>query len=298
MNIRPPRPEDAAAVAEIVRAYDVSQFGETDADEAEIRDWWRDVDLARDAWLVEVDGRLAGYASVEKRRERDVLGDVYVHPDFTGRGIGSRLNELVEERGRELAGGPTPIQVPALATDAAAVALLERRGYRAVRHFFRMIIDLGEEPPPAPEPVPGVEIAGFETNDALAVHEAVNEAFAEEWGFTPMPHDEWVEKRMGQSDPSLWRVARAGGEVAGATLLDPKRFGVGWVGAIAVRPAFRRRGIGYALLTESFRAFHARGERRVGLGVDTQNPTGATRLYERAGMRPLFQATVFERELP
>jgi ribosomal protein S18 acetylase RimI-like enzyme len=160
-----------------------------------------------------------------------------------------------------------------------------------------MIADFGEQEPAPPEPIAGVEIQQFDPADAQAVHDAVDEAFAHEWGFTPMPHDEWVSKRMGRSDPTLWRVAHEDGSVVGATVLDWKRFGVGWVGAIAVRPAWRRRGIGYALLQESFREFHRRGERRVGLGVDTENPTGATRLYERAGMRTLFQATIFEKEL-
>ena len=40
-----------------------------------------------------------------------------------------------------------------------------------------------------------------------------------------------------------------------------------------------------------------RGERRVGLGVDAESPTGATRVYERAGMRTLWQALVWEKEL-
>lgn len=296
MNERHATRDDARAVAELVRAYDVSQFGETDADEAEILDWWHDLDLERDVWLVEDDGRLAAYASVERKRDGGILGDVYVHPDCTGRGLGARLNDLVEERGRELAGGPATIQIPAFASDRRAVELLESRGYRQERHYIRMVADLGDEPPPA-QPAAGIEIGQFDPADAKVVHDAVNEAFADEWDFTPMPHEEFVEQRMGRSDPTLWRVARENGEVAGATLLDWKRFGVGWIGSVAVRPAWRRRGIGLALLLESFREFHRRGERRVGLTVDTQNPTDATRLYERAGMRPLFQATIFEKEL-
>jgi hypothetical protein len=32
-------------------------------------------------------------------------------------------------------------------------------------------------------------------------------------------------------------------------------------------------------------------------GVDTENPTGATRLYERAGMRVVNEDVVYEKEL-
>ena len=67
---------------------------------------------------------------------------------------------------------------------------------------------------------------------------------------------------------------------------DPE---LGWIGTLGVRPAWRRRGLGEALLRAAFAELFARGRRRVGLGVDTENVTGALRLYERVGMRPIRQ---------
>jgi mycothiol synthase len=61
--------------------------------------------------------------------------------------------------------------------------------------------------------------------------------------------------------------------------------GRGQVSALAVREAWRRRGIAEALLRAGFAMFRARGIVNVRLNVDRDNPTGATRLYERAGMR-------------
>jgi RimJ/RimL family protein N-acetyltransferase len=54
-----------------------------------------------------------------------------------------------------------------------------------------------------------------------------------------------------------------------------------------------------ALLQHSFHAFSQRGLRKVGLGVDAQSLTGATRLYEKAGMRPdpARQFSAYEKEL-
>lgn len=296
MNVRNARVEDAAAVADVMRAFDREHAGATESDEAEVLDWWRDADLDRAVWVAEVDGRIVAHASVEERRGGGAAGDVVVHPAFAARGIGSRLTELVEQRARELANASGSLQFAAFASDAAAGELLVRRGYRVVRRYIRMVIDLEDEPP-APADVPGVTVRPFAEGDAAAVHAAVHEAFAEEWNFAPVPYEEWVEKRLGRSDPALWRVASEGDDVAGATLCDPRRFGGGWIGAVAVRPSWRRRGIGYALLIESLRGLHERGERRVALTVDTENPTGATRLYERAGMRELFRATMYEREL-
>jgi ribosomal protein S18 acetylase RimI-like enzyme len=95
-------------------------------------------------------------------------------------------------------------------------------------------------------------------------------------------------------------VAWAGDEVAGYSLNYPQRAGdpgYGSVGTLGVRRPWRRNGLGEALLRRSFAALHARGQRKVRLSVDAENPTGATRLYERVGMRVLRQSNTWEREL-
>ena len=52
-----------------------------------------------------------------------------------------------------------------------------------------------------------------------------------------------------------------------------------------------------ALLLHSFGEFYRRGRHTVGLGVDSQNLTGATRLYERAGMHVARIYIAYEKEL-
>jgi ribosomal protein S18 acetylase RimI-like enzyme len=86
-------------------------------------------------------------------------------------------------------------------------------------------------------------------------------------------------------------------DVVAATRNDPERSGGGWIGSIGVRPAWRGRGLAKALLLHSFREFHRRGKRRVGLGVDSQNATGATRLYESIGMVVDSEQVVWEKEI-
>jgi ribosomal protein S18 acetylase RimI-like enzyme len=62
-----------------------------------------------------------------------------------------------------------------------------------------------------------------------------------------------------------------------------------------VRRPWRQRGLGLALLLHSFNNFYQRGDRAVGLGVDAQSLTGATRLYEKAGMRVTRQHDLYEK---
>jgi ribosomal protein S18 acetylase RimI-like enzyme len=52
---------------------------------------------------------------------------------------------------------------------------------------------------------------------------------------------------------------------------------------IVVRESERGNGLGKALLQHAFRAYSSRGATRVGLKVDSTNPTGAPKLYERSG---------------
>lgn len=112
------------------------------------------------------------------------------------------------------------------------------------------------------------------------------------WGFAPLTFDEWAPSRIWREDfdPSWWFLAidEQTGEIAGVALgnLRGEAQEVGWVRALGVRPPYRKHGLGMALLTHAFGKFYERGFRTVGLGVDTQNVSGATRLYERAGMRP------------
>jgi ribosomal protein S18 acetylase RimI-like enzyme len=67
------------------------------------------------------------------------------------------------------------------------------------------------------------------------------------------------------------------------------------VAALGVRRPWRGRGLGRALLLHTFGEFHRRGVTRISLGVDSENPTGATKLYESAGMQVELEQVVFER---
>jgi mycothiol synthase len=304
-SVRPPRPQDLAAIVALGEAFDRALTGAGDWSEEDVEHDWRGLaDLERDAWIVEEKGgAIVGYATLLEDGEGTFEAGGYVRPDRFGQGIGGTLVGLTEARPAELLGSVAlprvVLQNAVLHVDGAARALLEGRGYRAVRHFLRMQIDM-EEPPPAPAWPDGVAVSAFRPDEDLVdVHACVHEAFAHEWSFRAEPVADWAERKLEDPrfDPSLWAVARDGGEVCGVALSTAGQFEMGFVNALAVRPAWRRRGLGLALLRQAFAWFWERDERRVGLGVDTENPTDAVRLYERAGMRPVWQADVHEKVL-
>lgn len=286
----------------LARAADLAALGETDWTEAEMREEWEGCDLDRDVFLLDLDGRLGAYASIELRDEGRSIVDGYVHPELLGRGLGSELLRLTEERACEqpvTPGTRVYIQNATLRGMPGIEELYAAHGYHVERHFWRMLAELEREPEVV---VPaGVEIRlARDPEERQLLHEVIEDAFDDHWESRRRPFEEWAKGVFEVSgfDPTLFWVAAVGDEIAGANLCYWKRNGDwGWVGSLGVRRSYRRRGIAEALLQAAFREFWRRGERRVALGVDAQSPTGATRLYEKAGMGVFFEALVYEKEL-
>jgi ribosomal protein S18 acetylase RimI-like enzyme len=127
------------------------------------------------------------------------------------------------------------------------------------------------------------------------VHATIEEAFADHWGHAPRSFEDWEQAMLQRDgfDPTLTFMAFDGNEVAGVAVNRYRD--IAWVGQLAVRRAWRKRGVGLALLLQSFNEFYRRGDRVVGLGVDAQSLTGATRLYEKAGMHVTKRYDTYEK---
>jgi GNAT superfamily N-acetyltransferase len=236
-----------------------------------------------------------------------------VHPQHKGLGIGSWLLGWAERRASAaVALAPADARVVMrsfiLSQDQSGAQLFVDSGFQLIRHSLRMVIDLQDSvtEPDWPE---GIKVRPMIRNvDEHAIVHAVRDSFQDHWGYVDQPFEDefrdWMHfiEHDPDFDPSLWFLAMDGGEIAGISLCYPKSSDnpeMGWVGTLGVRRAWRRNGLGLALLQHSFKEFHQRGKRQVGLGVDAQNLTGALRLYTRAGMRsdPNYQHNVFEKEL-
>jgi mycothiol synthase len=283
VNVRAIRPEDAERIAAVFRVDESALRGRPSRLGADdIRAFWGRLDFDRYSWLFEADGVVlgAGWYMLWGEIGHGVGG---VAQGAKGRGIGAALAGHYEESAR--ASGAVSLRTFLLPEDAAAVALFVSRGFREVRRFYEMAIEL-DGPPPEPVLSDGLRLEPFREDDARVFHDAVGDAFSENWDFVGMPFDEWWELRRGQNEDEqgpLWFVVRDGDEIAAAVRNEVRAAG-GFVGLLGVRRAWRGRGLGRALLQRSFGEFWRRGLRRVTLGVDSENPTGATRLYESVGM--------------
>jgi mycothiol synthase len=297
VNTRPITPDDFPAVAAFLADDETHLFGRPSrVGVADVAAWLSGPDLPNDSWLYEEDGGVVAVGWVEQHDETGVAIGI-VHREQRGRGLGSDLVDRSEARLRAL--GVGRVHAVTLAPDVGAEPLLTGRGYREVRRFWEMTIELGDDPPPDPQLPEGFRIEPFTMERAPAFHGALEEAFAEHWEFQPTAFEKWWERQVVKPDhdPSLWFLVLGDEGVVAATRNDPERSGGGWIGVIGVRPAWRGRGLATALLLQSFGEFHRRGERRVGLGVDSENTTGATKLYESVGMVIDSEQVVWEKEL-
>jgi mycothiol synthase len=278
--LRPAREIDAGPIAAL---FTETFGGWRPTDAGEVRGWLANAEIpAENMRVLEVDGRVVGYGDI--RIEDDV------ELDTAAPGHWQVFLDWAEERAR--AAGVSSVRAffphgHELETVVAA------SGYRYWRSAFTMRIDL-DQPPLAPPPPAGCELRTYRDEDAEPLRRALNEAFKEDpfWhAVSPGAFDAFYLRHRG-FDPTLWLLAWDGPDPAGFVLGWPSNGSdetTGWIGNLGVRPQWRRRGLGGALLQHAFRALYERGQRRVGLGVDAENPTGALGLYERAGMRRVLR---------
>jgi ribosomal protein S18 acetylase RimI-like enzyme len=148
-----------------------------------------------------------------------------------------------------------------------------------------MRIDLAATPREGP--LPGdIEIRSIRPGeDDRAIHAVLEYAYARHFRHIPQSFESWwpARTRHERYDPSLFLLALDAGQVAGG-LTAYDHGDIGFVRELGVRPAWRGKGIGSALLLRSFESFRAHGQLRVALGVDAENES-AIGLYERLGMR-------------
>ena len=282
-TIRAARFDEVEAVAELLNEHSQRLHGVDSETPEDLRLYWEspEVDFDHDVLVAEGDGSLVGYADLGIWGEHVWLDVRGVEADA----LPSLLAEI-EARASERKPGAHLLGYANESDDLVRDAY-ERAGYQVIRHSFRMEIDL-DAPPPEPQWPEGVSVRTMQAGEERRVYEAHMESFADAWMFAPQPFEHWRHWFVTDTgfDPTLWYLAEAREELAGILIskASGSEPGLGWVRILGVVPAHRRQGIAQALLQHAFCDFWRRGFRRVGLGVDAQSPTGAVRLYERAGM--------------
>ncbi len=258
------------------------------------------LDSRRDTIAVWDADTLIGFGQIRVSHTLDAEGQVRVwlsggvHPDYRGRGIGQRLFEVSEARGSALAHERHPGVAAFWRADgnlegASVRPLLEHRGYEIVRYFNQM-----KRPIPGECTLvvgtPGVRIVGPTREDCEPLRSVHNRAFEDHWGSAHTTRETWVEHwNAASSRLSMSSVAlNHNGEPLAYALCGQHTDGILYVNIVGTHPQARGRGLARACLSNTIALAHADGNYdTIELHVDSDSPTGATRLYEDLG----FQAT-------
>jgi len=318
--LRPYRLTDTPALADLVNATRTSKwdmaFGADD-----VRRWffdWPTFHAESDSWLAEGrHGVLRGAAHIQPEDPQTLEASpqvlrsvfVFVRPDPAQARLelARHLLKLALERARSLprsrSDKPYEIWAPLFQREPWKESLLEAEGLRHARSHYTMRQD-DLQAVTLPSSLPGLQIQPWSESRDLEFYTAMDEAFRDHWGYHQESYEFYRSFYHRPDWPrEAWRMAvdESSGEIAGivVTGIDAATNGLtgrqdGWIHELAVRKAWRRRGVGEALLRHGMLALRDQaGMTAAVLGVDTQNLSGANRLYERAGFRVVAEGRLY-----
>jgi mycothiol synthase len=305
-QIRPPVRADLENMLAVTHAYELAHYGETDFTLEDMNTLWDSptFDMTEQVRLVfDPAGRLICAAYFREQVHVWYSVSLDILPGYEDARLRAYLMALGEEWARQdMLKAAAEVRiflrawVPARNAEVNAW-FRENPDFTEVRRFWEMQIELNAAPP-VPVWPERIVLRPFDIErDTRAVYEADDQIFRDHWGFLPNDYPTWRHWTVERADfdPSLWFVACAGDQIAGISLC--KNGEKAWVDTLGVTRPWRGKGLGLALLHHSFGEFYRRGRVRAGLGVDSRNLTGATRLYERAGMHVAHESVTYEKEL-
>ena len=319
LNLRALRPDDAPAVTSILAEMERREPVDEAYDEPEVVQEMSSpaIDLARGSVAVLDGDTLVAFGALSIGAPSATWKAALwggVHPDHTHRGIGRRVIDHLVNRAREIRdadnpGAPGELKIWAESNRPGTAAVGTQAGFDTWRYFLRMRRDLGDPVAQLPPP-DGLVIRPYRDADDDAVRLLSNESFADHWGSTPMDAARWraefADSTSFQPDQSFAALADPDtsipGPVAGFVLTsefhgdtEHRGYRTGYVARVGTSRSARGRGVASALLARTLTGLSESGYRFAELGVDADSPTGAGRLYERAGFLAFTTSQVLGR---
>ena len=295
-SVRPAAMSDIEAVYELIAEQRTIDFGSPMISLEDLQKRWEATDLDTDTITALEEGNLAGYAELYE-------GDtpfIYL-ASRNDLDLGYQLLHSLEQQAIARTNGTVELVTQISEKNQPLIQLFASSGYCSNLSFIIMELKL-DKLPESPKWAEGISVRSFvKSQDEEATYRTDEEAGEDKGYHTPLSYEGWV-KRMGMDretfDPDIWFLACDGNEIVGAALniCDPN-VSIVWVDHLSVRRAWRKRGIGKALLLHSFAEFYKRGIKTAKLSVDSKSLTNAPRLYESVGMRTIQQYHIYRKEL-
>ena len=289
------------AIIEAASHADQEQSGQTLEDLKHDYEYLTNSDPYQDMIFAEIDEDTIAYARVESWQEEHPDDRIYghfvnIHPAWRDQGIESAIIQWCEDRLRTIAETHPQDSQRFLQTYSNEFkthfnATLESLGYQPERYFIEMSRPLDDIP--AADLPDGIDARPVKPGEERKIWEASNEAFRDHWGYAEPKEEHYTAYASSKYfQPDLWQVAWDGNEVVSSVMNFinhdyNEKYGRqrGWTENISTRKPWRQRGIAKALIVRSMHMHKALGMTEVGLGVDTNNPNGALKLYQSLGYK-------------
>ena len=312
VTIRGYRAEDLKALVQLINDADqVDDAGFATTEEAMAHDLADPrVDPSRDVALAESQGRLVGYVrllKVEHDEYDRVVVRGMVHPGWRRQGVGATLMGHAEERAGKLkTERPMVLHLSARERVCGTAELALSLGFRTQRYFFYMECHNLEQLPEPAFPA-GIRlrdyVIGCDDEPFVLAH---NDGFADHWAFAALTlvQEEHRSSAPGFRAQDNLLAVGADGLIVGFCVLqlapagpDQNDSSPPLIDDLAVRPAYRRRGIGTALLLAAMQRVRSAGQTTVSLVVDADNPNQALRLYDSVGFAVQSRTTMYQKQV-
>ncbi|MER7457134.1 GNAT family N-acetyltransferase [Micromonospora sp. NPDC126480] len=307
---RRPTLDDVPAILAVVHAADVFAVGYPDFDDEDVKAALTApfTDPTRDSWVAsDPEGTLVAWATVDNPTGvgREFL-EVYVDPE---RGaelrapLLARMLDRIAERAAERGLPALTARVSVFAPETGWAVEVAEAGFTRAKRYVAMSRSLAHLPAEPPPP-PGVTVRPLRGDDEAELREfyrIFDIAFRDTPDYEPVGFDQWRDQlRLFGTTWDEWFVAEVDGAPAGVLQSSDQALdrNEGWVRSLSVLPAYRRRGVGAALLWRAFTVYAAKGRESAGLGVDLANPTVPVTLYQSVGLREVRWTDMYELVVP
>jgi mycothiol synthase len=295
-SVRPAVPTDIEEVYALIAKQNTLDYGSASKTTDDLRRSWQSLHLEDDTCMAYADGKLAGYAEL-----LDNDSPFIYLQDKSNVDLAFQLLAILEKKAAQRRKDRVNLFTKVSENNKTLLQLFASNGYKSNLSFIIMELVM-EQSPPRPEWIDEISVRSFIKNqDERATYRTDEEASEDKGYHDPLSYEGWVKRmRMDQEsfDPELWFLACQDQDIVGVALnLYHKESDTGWVDHLGVRRAWRKSGIGKALLLHSFGEFYKRGICRIKLSVDSKSLTNAPRLYESVGMSTVQQYHIYRKEI-
>ena len=255
----------------------------------------------QDLFIAELAGKVIGY--IDARLELGIgraLLDCLVHPEHRRKGLATELFHHASRRATEL--GARATQVNVLEDNVAAKNLLSKLGFRFVRRFLHLTLELSEAHL-LEEELLTVACRHLQRGEEDKLTEIQNRSFADTWGYNPNTLEETVYRlnMIGCSPEDVILIYQGDRPVGYCwTLVNPEASAagtnVGRIYMLGVDPDYRGSGIGERALLAGLAHLKGKGIQVAELTVDSQN-AAACALYKSGGFKIASTSAWYEKAL-